>query len=134
LNDLYARYKAKGLEILAFPCDQFRQEHGSNADIAAFARGKYGIKFPLFEKIDVNGPNASPVYALLKLHKPGEVRGNFFKYLVDRQGLPISVHGKKDAIDSFETEIVDALLRAGDAPAEEAWSASALADAADATA
>lgn len=101
--------------------------------MAEFARGKYGVKFPLFEKIDVNGADANPIYALLKLHLPGEVRGNFYKYLVGRDGLPLSVHGKKDSIASFEEEIVDALLARPSSLSlgQEKWSLSALEDAGD---
>ena len=91
LQKLYAQYQPRGFEILGFPCNQFgRQEPGSDAEIADFCHGSYGITFPLFAKIDVNGTNAHPVYRWLKEQKGGlfgsAIKWNFAKFLLDRSG------------------------------------------------
>lgn len=91
LQALYDRYHAKGLEILAFPCDQFgHQEPGTDAQIQAFCQTNYNITFPLFTKIDVNGPKADPLYTFLKQQKGGllgsAIKWNFTKFLVGRDG------------------------------------------------
>ena len=95
LQELYAKYHDKGLEILGFPCDQFgHQEPGSDADIASFCELNYGVSFPLFSKIEVNGDNAHPLYKWLKSEK-GDLLGdaikwNFTKFLVNKQGTVIN--------------------------------------------
>jgi glutathione peroxidase len=82
----------KGLEILGFPCNQFgAQEPGSEAEIESFCEVNYGVTFPLFAKIDVNGDDAAPLYRFLKKEKPGllgieAIKWNFTKFLVDRKG------------------------------------------------
>lgn len=92
LEKLYRSRKDEGLVVLGFPCNQFgAQEPGDAADIAQFCKQNYGVSFPLFEKIDVNGPNAHPLYEFLKAKKPGvagskSVKWNFTKFLVDRAG------------------------------------------------
>jgi glutathione peroxidase len=91
LQELYETYKDKGLEILAFPCNQFLgQEPGTNEEIKEFCERNYGVTFPLFAKIDVNGPNAHPLYQYLTKEAPGFLTGaikwNFTKFLVDREG------------------------------------------------
>ncbi len=91
LQELYEKYKGKGLEILAFPSDQFgHQEPGSDKEIASFCEVNYGVTFPLFSKIEVNGPNEHPVYEFLKSAKGGlltdNIKWNFTKFLVDKQG------------------------------------------------
>ncbi|MBM7865666.1 redoxin domain-containing protein [Heliobacterium gestii] len=92
LQNLYVTYKEKGLEILGFPCNQFlNQEPGSNDEIASFCSINFGVTFPLFEKIDVNGPNAHPLYQYLEKTAPGlfgseRIKWNFTKFLVDREG------------------------------------------------
>jgi glutathione peroxidase len=92
LQRLYDAYAARGLVVLGFPCNQFmEQEPGSEADILSFCRTNYGVTFPLFAKIEVNGPNAHPLYRLLKQAAPGpngggEIEWNFTKFLVDRNG------------------------------------------------
>lgn len=81
--------------MLAFPCNQFgAQEPGSDEEILAFARSRYGVSFPMFSKIDVNGPAAHPIYRYLKANSP-EQRGealpwNFTKFLVDRDGTVLA--------------------------------------------
>ena len=91
LQALYEQFQARGFEILAFPCDQFgHQEPGSDAEIATFCDDTYGVTFPLFAKIEVNGKNAHPLYVWLKQQKGGllgnSIKWNFTKFLVDRAG------------------------------------------------
>jgi glutathione peroxidase len=91
LQELYSKYKRRGLEILAFPCDQFgHQEPGSDAEIKTFCTANYGVEFPLFSKVDVNGDNEHPLYRFLKGEQGGlltdAIKWNFTKFLVDRKG------------------------------------------------
>ncbi|TJY44611.1 glutathione peroxidase [Cohnella pontilimi] len=93
LQKLYEQYHAQGLEILGFPCNQFGgQEPGSNEEVAEFCQVNYGVTFPMFEKIDVNGPEAHPLYRYLKQQAPLEgsedngIQWNFTKFVVDREG------------------------------------------------
>ena len=119
LEALYKKYEAKGLVILGFPCNQFGgQEPGTNAEIKQFAQGKYGVQFPLFSKIDVNGPNAIDVYKYLRfnseLYDPTtkeakEIPWNFGKFLVDAQGHVKSYHEPKAQPLSLTKEIEEML-------------------------
>jgi glutathione peroxidase len=92
LEALYEKMHSRGLEVLGFPCNQFgAQEPGSEEEIAQFCDLNYGVKFPLFKKIDVNGERAAPLYQYLKKAKPGllgseAIKWNFTKFLVDRKG------------------------------------------------
>ncbi len=91
LQDLYAKFKDRGFELLAFPCDQFgHQEPGSDEQIKSFCEVNYGVEFPLFAKIDVNGDGAHPLYKFLKSEKGGmlgdSIKWNFTKFLVDKHG------------------------------------------------
>jgi glutathione peroxidase len=92
LEALYDRYQQKGLEVLGFPCNQFgAQEPGSADEIGAFCQRNYGVRFPMFEKIDVNGEAAHPLYRWLKQQAPGllgseRIKWNFTKFLIDREG------------------------------------------------
>ena len=92
LEDLYRTYKDRGLVILGFPCNQFGgQESGSEEQIMDFCRLNYGVTFPMFAKIEVNGANTHPLYVHLKKRQPGilgseVIKWNFTKFLVDRQG------------------------------------------------
>jgi len=95
LEALYARYREQGLEVLGFPSNQFgAQEPGTAAQIGAFCEKNYGVTFPMFAKIDVNGANAHPLYRHLRKQKPGmlgilaggRIGWNFTKFLVDRRG------------------------------------------------
>ena len=87
LQRIYEAYKDSGFVILDFPCNQFgSQAPGSYDDIHDFCTGRYGITFPQFAKIDVNGANASPLYVWLKTKKPGDIKWNFTKFLLDRKG------------------------------------------------
>lgn len=94
LEKLYNLYKAKGLVILGFPCNQFAsQEPGSAEEISKFCTLKYGVTFPMFMKIEVNGENADPLYKYLKASLPeattSDIKWNFTKFLLDRTGKPI---------------------------------------------
>jgi glutathione peroxidase len=91
LQDLYEKFKDQGLEILGFPCNQFLgQEPGSNEEIQDFCQVNYGVSFPVFSKIDVNGSDAHPLYKHLTKEASGILGGaikwNFTKFLVDRDG------------------------------------------------
>ena len=98
LENLYKKYKDKGLVILGFPCNQFaNQEPGNEAEIGKFCTLNYGVTFPLFSKIDVNGNNAHPLYNYLKVALPGtlgnDIKWNFTKFLIDRKGNPVKRFG-----------------------------------------
>ena len=92
LEDLYKKYRAQGLEILGFPCNQFgSQDPGGNEEILTFCQINYGVTFPMFAKIEVNGPNAHPLFQHLKAQAPGvlgseAIKWNFTKFLVDKTG------------------------------------------------
>ena len=95
LEDLYQKYKDKGLEILGFPCNQFgNQEPGSNDEIEEFCTLNYGVTFSMFSKVDVNGDSADPLFKFLTSNKKGllgssKVKWNFTKFLVDKNGKPV---------------------------------------------
>jgi glutathione peroxidase len=94
LETLYQKYKDQGLVILGFPCNQFgKQEPGGADEIAQTCQINYGVSFPMFAKIDVNGDNAHPVYRALTAALPGllgrKVRWNFTKFLIGRDGKPL---------------------------------------------
>ncbi len=92
LEELYQRYKDRGFEVLGFPCNQFGgQEPGEEATIREFCSTKYRVTFPMFSKIEVNGPNTHPLYVFLKEQRAGwlgvrRIGWNFVKFLVDREG------------------------------------------------
>ncbi|AZZ91600.1 redoxin domain-containing protein [Hahella sp. KA22] len=92
LESLYEKYKDQGLEVLGFPCNQFmQQDPGKNAEIAEFCQLNYGVSFPMFAKIDVNGDSAHPLYKFLKSQSKGllgteAIKWNFTKFLVDKNG------------------------------------------------
>lgn len=92
LEELYERYRDRGFAVLGFPCNQFgEQEPGSAEQIGAFCQKNYGVTFPMFEKIDVNGDAAHPLYKWLKQSAPGllgseRIKWNFTKFLLDRNG------------------------------------------------
>jgi glutathione peroxidase len=92
LQALYERYRDRGFEVLGFPCNQFMgQEPGSESEIAEFCSTNYGVDFPMFSKIEVNGTGAHPLYQWLTAENaepegPGDVKWNFGKFLVDRDG------------------------------------------------
>jgi glutathione peroxidase len=87
LEALYRKYGEQGLVILGFPCNQFAgQEPGTAAEIAQFCSLTYDVTFPMFARVDVNGPNQSPLYSWLKSALPGDVDWNFAKFLITRDG------------------------------------------------
>lgn len=94
LQQLYEKYKDKGLVVLGFPCNQFaHQEPESNSGMEQVCRLNFGVTFPLFEKIDVNGPQTHPVFRLLKRRLGGlfgsRIKWNFTKFLLDADGRPV---------------------------------------------
>ena len=91
LQSLYTKYQERGFEVLGFPCDQFgHQEPGSDDEIKSFCQVNYGVNFPLFSKIEVNGEDAHPLFKFLKSEKGGllgdSIKWNFTKFLVDKKG------------------------------------------------
>ncbi|KAJ9543208.1 hypothetical protein OSB04_022915 [Centaurea solstitialis] len=94
LTKLYEKYRNKGLEILAFPCNQFlKQEPESSEKVEEFACSRFNAQYPIFHKVRVNGPKAAPVYKFLKAKKGGflgsSIKWNFTKFLVDKEGRVI---------------------------------------------
>ena len=111
LEALHRNLNAKGLEVLGFPCNQFgAQEPGSEADIAQFCEMNYGVSFPMFAKVDVNGGHASPLYRHLKSAKPGvlgseAIKWNFTKFLVDRDGKVVERYAPQTEPKDLEGDI-----------------------------
>ena len=94
LENLYEKYKDDGLVILGFPCNQFaNQESGTSDEIEEFCQVNYGVSFPMFEKIDVNGRNTHPVFKFLKRRLGGflgsRIKWNFTKFVIDKKGRPV---------------------------------------------
>jgi glutathione peroxidase len=115
LQALYQRHRAEGLEILGFPCDQFgHQEPGDDAEIATFCQRNFGVTFPLFKKIEVNGAGTHPVFAYLKRSAPGllgdSIKWNFTKFLVDREGRVVDRFAPATPPEKIEAD-VEKLLR-----------------------
>jgi len=108
LQNLYTAYQAKDLEILGFPCNQFgAQEPGSAEQIQSFCSTNYGVTFPMFEKIDVNGDNTHPLYLYLKDQAPGilgttGIKWNFTKFLVSKDGQSITRLASADGASKME--------------------------------
>lgn len=115
LEALHEAYADKGLVVLGFPCNQFgAQEPGSESEIASFCETSYGVRFPMFAKIDVNGEHTHPLYQLLKREAPGllgseAIKWNFTKFLVDRNGKTRKRYAPTDTPQSIEKDI-EALL------------------------
>jgi len=115
LEALYKKYKDQGLEVLGFPCNQFgKQEPGTNAEISEFCEHNFGVTFPLFSKIDVNGHNAHPLYKTLKQQAPGllgtqRIKWNFTKFLVNRDGRVVKRFAPTDKPESLEQAIAQLL-------------------------
>jgi glutathione peroxidase len=111
LEELYKRYADKGLEILGFPSNQFgAQEPGDEAEIATFCSLTYDVTFPMFAKIDVNGPKAHPLYQHLKKAKKGllgseGIKWNFTKFLVDRNGEVVARYAPTETPEAMESAI-----------------------------
>lgn len=113
LEDLYEKYKDQGLVVLGFPCNQFgHQEPGSAGEIEEFCQVNYGVSFPMFAKVDVNGAQAHPLFRYLRMHLGGvlgsRIKWNFTKFVVDRQGNPVkrfSPITKPEAMESYLQEL-----------------------------
>ena len=112
LENLYQTYKDKGLVILGFPCNQFmNQEPLNEEEIKSFCSLTYGVTFPMFAKIDVNGENAHPLYKYLKEAKKGllgseAIKWNFTKFLVDKNGTVINRYAPATKPESLEVDIL----------------------------
>ncbi len=111
LESLYKKYRDQGLVILGFPCNQFgAQEPGNATEIQSFCSLTYGVSFPLFEKIEVNGPGTHPLYQALKASKKGilgssGIKWNFTKFLVDRSGQVVDRFGPMTKPEALEQTI-----------------------------
>ena len=111
LENLYKKYKDQGLEIIGFPCNQFgNQEPGTAQEIQQFCQLNYGVSFTMFDKIDVNGENAHPLYKWLKKELPGvvgtqNIKWNFTKFLIDRQGNPVKRYGSQTKPEDLAADI-----------------------------
>ncbi len=112
LENLYQKYKDKGLVILGFPCNQFmNQEPLNEEEIKSFCSLTYGVTFPMFSKIDVNGENTHPLYQYLKEAKKGllgseAIKWNFTKFLVDKNGTVINRYAPATKPESLEVDIL----------------------------
>ena len=115
LGKLYDKFNPRGLEILGFPCNQFgKQEPGSSEEIAEFCSVKYGVTFPMFEKIDVNGKDTHPLYRYLKREARGvlgsePIKWNFTKFLIGREGEVVERYGSTTKPEQIEADIEAAL-------------------------
>jgi len=112
LEALYAKYKERGLVVLGFPCNQFmNQEPLNEAEIKSFCSLTYGVTFPMFSKIDVNGSSAHPLYTYLKEAKKGllgsdAIKWNFTKFLVDKNGVVLNRYAPATKPETLKADIV----------------------------
>ncbi len=116
LEELYDKYSSKGLEILAFPCNQFgKQEPGTNSEIAEFCSTNYGVSFQLFDKVDVNGDAAHPLYKFLKANAKGmindDIKWNFTKFLIDKNGNVVDRFAPQTTPESLAKDIEELLAK-----------------------
>lgn len=115
LEALWRKYRERGFEVLAFPCNQFgAQERGADEEIASFCRANFGVSFPLMGKVEVNGPNAQPLYNWLKAEAPGvlgsrRIKWNFTKFLIARDGRPVRRYAPTCKPEALQRDI-EALL------------------------
>jgi glutathione peroxidase len=114
LQDLYDAYAERGFTVLGFPCDQFgHQEPGDEEQIASFCERNYGVTFPMFAKIDVNGAGAHPLYAWLRTQKGGllgdRIKWNFTKFLVGRDGRVVARYAPTTTPDDLTGDVEKAL-------------------------
>lgn len=111
LEAVYEKFKDQGLEILGFPCNQFlSQDPGSDAQISEFCELNYGVTFPMFSKIEVNGPNTHPLYAVLKSEAKGvlgseKIKWNFTKFLVSAEGEVLKRYAPNTEPKDIEKDI-----------------------------
>ena len=110
LQNLYEKYKDKGFEILAFPCNQFgSQEKGTNDEIKDFCSSEYNVSFTLFDKIEVIGDNASPLFKKLTQDAGREIQWNFTKYLINKDGDFVRGFGTQKKPEEIEEHIIKIL-------------------------
>jgi glutathione peroxidase len=114
LEKLHEQYAGKGLAVLGFPCDQFgHQEPGDEAEIKEFCSLNYGVSFPMFAKVDVNGDDAHPLYKWLRSEKSGllgsRIKWNFTKFLVDREGKVVKRYASTTKPEKIAADIENAL-------------------------
>lgn len=120
LEALHRRFDPEGFAVLGFPCNQFAgQEPGDAAAIASFCALTYDVTFPMFARVDVNGPNAHPLWRRLKAAAPGTlgvqaIKWNFTKFLVDRAGAVVARFGPRDTPEAIAPRVA-ALLQSGSA-------------------
>jgi glutathione peroxidase len=108
LQALYLKYRDRGVEVLGFPCDQFgHQEPGTEEQIKEFCTANYNVTFPLFAKIDVNGPGANALYQYLKQGPGGTepIAWNFTKFLVDKEGRTVKRYAPTDTPEKIDKEL-----------------------------
>ncbi len=111
LEALHKRFRDRGFEVLGFPCDQFgHQEPGDETEIAKFCSLTYDVSFPMFAKVEVNGPNAHPLYKALKQEAPGllgtgAIKWNFTKFLLDRKHNVVRRYAPIDKPESLGLDI-----------------------------
>jgi glutathione peroxidase len=117
LEALYREFKDAGFSVLGFPCNQFgSQEPGSNAEIADFCSAQYDVTFPMFAKVEVNGPAAHPLFRLLKTSRKGllgteSIKWNFTKFLIDRAGNVVQRYAPADNPESIREGVAAQLAR-----------------------
>jgi len=111
LEEIYKKFQPDGFEILAFPCNDFGgQEPGTNEEIKTFCTTNYGVTFPLFDKVKILGPDKSPLYAVLtdnSVTYKGDVKWNFEKFLIDRNGNIVARFGNK--VQPTSDEVISAI-------------------------
>ncbi|MDI1326360.1 MAG: glutathione peroxidase [Brevundimonas sp.] len=111
LEELHRQYADKPFEVLGFPCNQFgQQEPGRAAEIASFCSATYGVDFPMFDKIEVNGPNRHPLYAWLTSQRKGflgsrDIKWNFTKFLTDREGRVVARYAPQVEPEAIKADI-----------------------------
>ena len=115
LEELHQRFESRGFAVLGFPCNQFgEQEPGTSEEIAAFCRDTYNVSFPLYTRVEVNGPGAHPLFVFLTRAAPGllgsrRIKWNFTKFLIDRDGQVVTRFGPPRKPETIAARI-DALL------------------------
>jgi glutathione peroxidase len=115
LEELHRKFEGRGFAVLGFPCNQFgEQEPGSEEQIKSFCETRFGVSFPLFAKIEVNGPGAHPLYAFLKSSEPGllgteAIKWNFTKFLVGKDGAVLKRYAPQTKPEAIATDIEAAL-------------------------